>query len=487
LLKARNELDSWMSREAAFLANNWILLFSAFFVLFATMFPTLSEAVRGERITVGAPFFNRWMLPIGLSLLLLTGIGPLLAWRKSTFVNLRDQFLFPTVMGLAVGGAILAFGVRMWSAGLCYAFSGFVMGTILQEFWRGARVRQTTTGTDLLTALIGLVGRNKRRYGGYIVHVGVVLVFLGFAGSNASKQEETGELRPGQTMVVGGYTVRFDALKVSDDGQKQMVTAHITVLRDGKEITKLYPARWSFRKHEDEPTSEVAIRRSFAEDLYIAMPTSNPAEQIAQVRVTVNPLINWLWFGFAVAAIGTGIALLPETAFAFAVTKVPAGAVTTSALIIALFLPVSARAQHVETGRQPNTAAMTPLEREAGHAIVCMCGTCGRKLVTECTCAKAEEMRAEIAGLVKQGKTKKQILDFYIEKYGSQEPLAEPLDEGFNRMAWALPYVIGIGALLLVVGIARSWSRPRAAVAGTDISIDPDMDARLDDELRNLD
>lgn len=211
LLKARNELDSWMSREAAFLANNWILLFSAFFVLFATMFPTLSEAVRGERITVGAPFFNRWMLPIGLALLLLTGIGPLLAWRKSTFINLRDQFLFPVLMGVAVGAGVAAMGVRIWSAGLCFAFSGLVLGTILQEFWRGARVRQTTTGTDLFTALVGLVGRNKRRYGGYVVHVGVVLIFLGFAGSNGFKLEETGELRPGQTMTVGAYTARFDA------------------------------------------------------------------------------------------------------------------------------------------------------------------------------------------------------------------------------------------------------------------------------------
>src|SRR3954452_21556723 len=165
LLKARNELDSWMSREAAFLANNWILLFSAFFVLFATMFPTLSEAVRGERITVGAPFFNRWMLPIGLALLLLTGIGPLLAWRKSTVTNLRDQFLFPVLLGGAVGAGVLALGVRMWSAGLCFAFSGLVVGEILQELCRGARVRLPATGTDLLTALFGLVGRNKRRYG----------------------------------------------------------------------------------------------------------------------------------------------------------------------------------------------------------------------------------------------------------------------------------------------------------------------------------
>src|SRR6476469_5197701 len=167
---------------------------------------------------------------------------------------------------------------------------------------------------------------------------------------------------------------------VTDDGHTQRATGHITVLEDGKEYTKMYPARGSFRRHEDEPTSEVAIQRSFAEDLYIAMPNYNAATQVANVRVTVNPLINWLWFGFGVAAVGTGIALLPETAFAFAVTKVPAGAVTTMVLLFTLLLPVSARAQHVETGRAPNTAAQTPLEREVGHAVVCMCGTCGRKL-----------------------------------------------------------------------------------------------------------
>ena len=179
LLKARNELDSWVSKEAAFLVNNWILLFCAFFVLFATMFPTLTEAVTNQRITVSAPFFNRWLVPIGLVLLLLTGVGPLLAWRKSTLTNLREEFLFSTVSGLAIGGLVIALGVPFWSSGLCFGFAGFVMGTIIQEFWRGARVRQETTGTDVFTALIGLVGRNKRRYGGYIVHVGIVLLALG--------------------------------------------------------------------------------------------------------------------------------------------------------------------------------------------------------------------------------------------------------------------------------------------------------------------
>jgi cytochrome c-type biogenesis protein CcmF len=487
LLKARNEFDSWMSREAAFLANNWILLFSAFFVLFATMFPTLSEAVRGERITVSAPFFNRWMTPIGLSLLMLTGIGPLLAWRKSTFINLRDQFLFPVALALVVGITMTALGVRVWAAGLCFALCGLVVGTMVQEFWRGARVRQQTTGSDLFTALVGLVGRNKRRYGGYIVHIGVVLIFLGFAG-NEFKQEETAELRPGQMVTVGDYTVRFDSLQVRDDGRKQMVTSTMTVLRDGQELTKMYPARWAYRKHEDNPTTEVAIRHSFADDLYIAMPTYNAAEQIANVRVTVNPLVNWLWFGFAVIAIGTGIALLPEAAFAFAVSRVPAGAVTSGLLVFALLIPRHVHAQHVETGQAVNTAAQTPVEREVGRAVVCMCGTCGRKLVNECTCAMAAAMREEIATLSRQGKSKQDILDFYVQKYGSQEPLAEPIDEGFNRLAWFLPYVVGGGALLMVAWIARRWSHPETAIAGADGStIDPELNSRLDDELRNLD
>src|SRR5213075_1294722 len=140
LLRARNELDSWVSREAAFLINNWILLFSAFFVLFATMFPTLSEAVTGQRLTVGIPFFNKWMLPIGLVLLLLTGVGPLLAWRKSSLTNLREQFMIPAACAIVVAGGLVALGVRVWTSGMCFALCAFVCGTIGQEFVRGARV-----------------------------------------------------------------------------------------------------------------------------------------------------------------------------------------------------------------------------------------------------------------------------------------------------------------------------------------------------------
>src|SRR6188508_2786041 len=198
LLRARtNELDSWVSREAAFLVNNWILLFSAFFVLFATMFPTLSEAVTGTRITVAGPFYNTWMAPVGLILLFLTGVGPLLAWRKSTVSNLVDQFLYPLVFAFVVSGGLVALGVRVWSSGICFALCAFVFGTISQEFIRGAEVRRAATGADRLTAMIGLVSRSKRRYGGYIVHVGIALMFLGFAGEGF-KQEGEALLKPGE-------------------------------------------------------------------------------------------------------------------------------------------------------------------------------------------------------------------------------------------------------------------------------------------------
>src|SRR5213082_951285 len=149
LLKARNELDSWLSREAAFMVNNWILLFAALFVLFGTMFPTLSEAVTGQRLTVGPPFFNKWMLPIGLILLFLTGYGPLLAWRKSTVRNLLEQFLWPGVATATTLAATTALGIPVWAPGLCFALCALVTATIVQEFLRGGNVRRRNTGTDL--------------------------------------------------------------------------------------------------------------------------------------------------------------------------------------------------------------------------------------------------------------------------------------------------------------------------------------------------
>ncbi len=487
LLRSRHELDSWVSREAAFLANNWILLFSAFFVLFATMFPTLAEAVTGERLTVAAPFFNKWMLPIGLMLLTLTGIGPLLAWRKSTSSNLVYQLKWPVLAFVVTAIALYAAGVRIWSSGLCFALCALVITTITQEFVRGAQVRQGATGTDILTAFVGLVARSKRRYGGYIVHVGIVLIFLGFAGEGF-KQDEQVLLKPGQETTVGHFTIRHDALRVTSDIQKQMITGHVSVLEDGKPIGSMRPAKWFYASKEEEPTTEVAIRRAIGEDLYIVLAGYDVANQTATYAITINPLVNWIWFGFGVLALGTMIALLPESAVAFATARIPAGAATTSVILIALLIPAPLHAQHVESAQSVPVVPRTAVEREVQRELICMCRGCGRKRVNECPCSQAAQMREEIAGLVHQGKNKEEILQFYVAKYGSQEPLASPIDKGFNRLAWLFPYLLGASGAIAMTLVAVRWSkRETQAVTPQVAPDDPALQARLDDELRDLD
>ena len=487
LLQARNELDSWMSREAAFMANNWVLLFAAFFVLFATIFPTLAEAVTGDRLTVGPPFFYRWMTPVGLILLLLTGTGPLLAWRKSTLTSMRTQFVWPIVSGVVAGGVVVALGVPFWSSGLCMALCGFVSGTIAQEFIRGAGVRRGATGTDLLTAMIGLVGRNKRRYGGYVVHLGIVLMFLGFAGGGFSQTQQF-LMKPGDEQTIAGYTIHLDALRVTDDGQKQMITGHISVKdASGRDLGQMYPAKWHFRKHESDPTTEVAIRRSLAEDFYIIMPTFEVADQTASIEVHVNPLLNWIWIGFGVLALGAGIALAPERAFSFAVAKLPAEAATATMLLLSLLLvPASALAQHADTPQDARLQIFDPEVRTVAKKLACWCGGCSKLPVGDCACPHCAIQKTAITQMLKEGRTEQQIIDRYVAELGTVI-LSEPPNHGTGLWAWLLPYLLGAAGAVTAGVTALRWSR-KPALAGVPGGFeDPGMAARLDDELRDLD
>jgi cytochrome c-type biogenesis protein CcmF len=485
LLKSRHELDSWMSREAAFLANNWILLFSAFFVLFATMFPTISEAVRGDRLTVGPPFFNTWMRPIGLALLVLTGTAPLLAWRKSTVSNLMHSLTWPIAAAMVTGATVVALGIRVWSSGICFALCAFVGATIVQEFVRGADVRRGATGTDILTAMVGLVARSHRRYGGYIVHLGIVLMFLGFAGQGY-KLDENMKMNPGQTGKIGEFTLRHDALTVTSDEQKQMITGRVTVLRGDKEIAQLEPARWFFAKHEEQPTTEVAIRRAAGEDLYVVLAGYEVQSQNATYAVTINPLVNWIWFGFAVLAFGTGIAMLPERAFAFAGIRVPEGAVTTTLLLaMLLVVPAAARAQTV--------VPRSELQKELENIIMCKCGGC-RATMGNCqmrpNCHGVNDQMVKLQRFLGQGMNRDQVLAAFVADHGGQDILAAPIDKGFNRLAWAIPYLVGVTGATAIGLVAMRWSRRRDAesdAVATDAAIDPALQARLDDELRDLD
>jgi cytochrome c-type biogenesis protein CcmF len=491
LLRARNELDSWASKEAAFLVNNWVLLFAAFFVLFATMFPTLSEAVNGQRLTVAAPFFNKWMTPVGLILLMLTGIGPLLAWRKSTVGNLVHQFLWPVLVGGAVLAGTAWWGIPVWASGLCFTLCAFVSTAILQEFVRGAFVRRSATGSDVFTSLIGLFARSRRRYGGYIVHVGIVLIFLGFAGV-PFESDITVPLKPGQQVELEPFTVRMNALTVTEDAQKQMVTADLDISRDGQSVARMFPARYFYFGRESEPTTEVALRRGAAEDLYIVLASYDVAQQEAHLHVKLNPLVNWIWFGVGIMVMGSFIAFLPERALAFVTRHVPEGAVTTSMLVLLLGAGVGqARlgAQHVEQANAVFVPPTSQLEKDMHDHLVCMCGTCGRQRIGECTCPVAAEMRTKVAQLVAAGNNREQIIQAFVTEWGSQEVLGAPIDEGFNRVAWLLPYGIGIVSIAVVGGVALKWSRRRSTDESTPVAVPtrPDLEDRLNDELRELD
>jgi cytochrome c-type biogenesis protein CcmF len=489
LLRSRNELDSWASREAAFLVNNWILLFSAFFVLFATMYPTLSEAIRGERLTVGPPFFNKWMLPIGLILLLLTGIGPLLAWRKSTLSNLAQQFLWPVTAAVVTAGALIALGVPMWASGIAFALCAWVLTTIVQEFVRGAKVRKQTTGTDLFTALVGLFGRSRRRYAGYIVHTGIVLLFFGFAGEGF-KQEIAVNMTPGQEASVGSFTVRHDALRVTADAQKQMITGHVTVFKDGKELGTMTPAKWFYEKRVDEPTTEVAIRRAFVEDFYIVLGGFEVAEQSAFYTITVNPLVNWVWVGLSVMLLGSLISMLPESMFAVAMSKIPAGAATTSLLILLLLAPSHLHAQ-ASSAPQATIVQRSDLQKDLEGEIMCTCGC--RRPMNDCpmepNCPGLDAQRAKMAKFIEQGMDRDAVLAAFVADHGGQDILTRPIDEGFNRLLWLFPYLLGGTAALGVGFVARRWSRrdePQEAAAAPS-SDEKALNQRLDDELRDLD
>jgi cytochrome c-type biogenesis protein CcmF len=494
LLRARNDLDSWVSREAAFVANNWVLLFAAFFVLFATMFPTLSEALTGERLTVGPPVFNKWLTPVGLILLALTGIGPLLAWRKSTSGNLRQQFLWPVLAGILTGVGTTYAGLPFWATGLCFALCSMVTVTILQEFVRGALVRRQATGTDVFTALVGLFARSKRRYGGYIVHLGIVLIFLGFAG-NGFERDERPELRPGQQFTLAPYRVQYNGLKVTEDANKQMVTADFTVWRNGKEAGHLYPARWYFFGHEDEPTTEVALRRTPPDDLYLVLtPDFDAATQRGIFMVRINPLVNWIWLGVGIMVVGTGIAFLPERAIVFAAGRIPSEVVTTSLLIGALVLGLGGTARAQSTEPAPRMRQTTALGRQLENELMCLCGGCHAQLGS-CPmapgCSHWQEEEALLTQYLDAGMTHDQIVAAFVKKYGSQEVLASPIDRGFNRLLWALPYAAGALGIVLVGGLAVRWTRRHGTEDAEpllpDSVRDPALDDRLDDELRELD
>ena len=321
-LRASRSLDSWFSREAATVATNWVFVLAAVVVMFATMFPTLTEAVSRERISVGAPFFNRWMGPIGIALLLLTGLCSILAWRRTAPPELRRRLIVPVVAGIVTVGAFVAGGLGASKAALlCLGLSGFIAAAVVQEIGRGVAGRMRSAGQGPGAALATLLFRIRRPYAGYLVHLGMALMFLGFAGQ-AFSREESVVLSVGQARSFGKYSIRFDGFSEGEDLQKKMVTAELTVLLDGKPAGQLAPARWVYDKRPEEPATQVAILRGLAEDLYVTMGKHDLEGGTAALKLVSNPLVDWMWLGFLLMAAAMILVLLPDGRSVPAVSRV---------------------------------------------------------------------------------------------------------------------------------------------------------------------
>ena len=309
-LRSDNQLDSLVSRESSFLFNNLILLAACFAVLWGTLFPVLSEWVSGSKISVGPPFFNKVNIPIALFLLLLTGIGPLLAWRKTSFDALRRNFAWPLGGGVLAGIIAFVFGFRDIYSLICLILGVFVTLTIFSEFFRGARVIAARDGTNLISAVGELTMRNTRRYGGYVVHFGMVLIFIGIAGVPFNRDIQS-ELSPGQSLKIGPYTILCQNFDQLANGNYESERATLEVFRNGKSEMLLYPERRFFLASQVTETM-VAIQTSPLRDLYVVYAGRSPESNKPVIHAYLNPLVKWIWFGGLVVVLGTGLALFPN-------------------------------------------------------------------------------------------------------------------------------------------------------------------------------
>jgi cytochrome c-type biogenesis protein CcmF len=309
-LRSDNQLDSMLSRESSFLFNNLILLVACVAVLAGTLFPVLSEAVRGSKISVGPPFFNRVNIPIALFLLFLTGVGPLLAWRKTSTASLRKNFGGPLIGGFVAAGIAVALGLREFYVTLCLLLSVFVTLTILSEFYRGARVISARTGANLFSAASQLTMRNTRRYGGYVVHFGMVLVFIGICGQ-AFNQDKQMDMSPGSSMTLGPYRLYLQNYDSTQEPNYSAERASIDVEKGGRSVMMLYPTRRFYPSNQESGTM-VAIASTLREDLYVVYAGTNPDTNLPVIHAYLNPLVKWIWLGGAVVVLGTLLALLPN-------------------------------------------------------------------------------------------------------------------------------------------------------------------------------
>ena len=309
-LKGETEMESLVSRESTFLLNNLLLVGAAFATFLGTIFPVISEAVRGVKISVAAPFFNQVNGPIFLAIILLTGICALIGWRRTSVRNLIRNFLWPLVAALVLGIALVISGIREWYAIIAFFLCSFVFFTILYEWFRGTKARHRLNGENYLAAFFALIGANRPRYGGYIVHIAIILIALGVVGSSFYNAEKEVTLMPEESMTINNYTLTYDNMDSYETESKTVVTTTLSVYNRGKLIGRLTPEKY-FHRSYDQAVSEVAIRSTLVEDLYVIL-VNWDEDGTTAFKVLVNPLVSWMWIGGGVFFLGGLIAFWPE-------------------------------------------------------------------------------------------------------------------------------------------------------------------------------
>jgi cytochrome c-type biogenesis protein CcmF len=309
-LKGEVEMESLVSRESTFLLNNLLLVGAAFTIFLGTFFPLISEAVRGVKITVGPPFYNQVMVPIFLAVILLAGICALIGWRRASIKNLLRNFLWPLVAALIVGIVLFILGIREVFALIVFPLCTFVVSTILYEWFRGTRARHRMRAENYLKALWNLIGANRPRYGGYIVHIGIVIMAIGVVGSSLYDVEKEATLTLGESMTINNYTLTYENIDNYETESKLVVTATLSVYYQEKLIGRLTPEKYFHRSYE-QAVSEVAIRSTLREDLYVIL-IGRDEDGTTAFKVLVNPLVSWIWIGGIVVVLGGLIAFWPE-------------------------------------------------------------------------------------------------------------------------------------------------------------------------------